>query len=151
MNDLLDELRTAGHAHAATQLSAKPQYIQPYIAFLFAAYNEQTAPIAASTTATSTTVTSTTTATSTTTTTVDAASSGGDSAAPERAAAINSRTVADILVACTWIVFGGDPVESLTRLLDAGLLPSTACGQLWQSSCEREAACMHGHAHPLTC
>jgi hypothetical protein len=139
MNDLLDELRTAGHAHAATQLSAKPQYIQPYIAFLFAAYNEQTAPIAASTTATSTT-----------TTTVDAASSGGDSA-PERAAAINSRTVADILVACTWIVFGGDPVESLTRLLDAGLLPSTACGQLWQSSCEREAACMHGHAHPLTC
>lgn len=114
--DLFDELHAAGYAHAATQLTAKPQYIAPYIAFLFRHYNAAPAvPPTATTESTG----------------VDDVA---DTSAPA-GRAIDSRTVADILVACTWIVFSGEPVESLTRLLDAGLLPSTACGQLWQSSC----------------
>lgn len=116
---LFDELSAAGHAHAATQLAAKPQYIAPYIAYLFRKFNESA--LAASAAAA---------------VAAAAAQTSGADAAPRGTKSNNSRVVADILIACTWIVFGGDPVESLTRLLEAGQLPSTACGQLWQHSCK---------------
>jgi hypothetical protein len=112
--NLFDELRAAGHGHAATQLTAKPQYIAPYIAYLFQKFNQSAAATAAAA----------------------SAASGADEAAPR--GNNNSRVVADILIACTWIVFGSDPVESLTRLMEAGQLLSTACGQLWQHSCTKE-------------
>lgn len=116
---LFDELGAAGHAHAATQLAAKPQYIAPYIAYLFRKFNESALAVSAAAAVVAAAATTT----------------GGADAAPRGTKSNNSRVVADILIACTWIVFGGDPVESLTRLLEAGQLPSTACGQLWQHSC----------------
>lgn len=120
---LFDELSAAGHAHAATQLAAKPQYIAPYIAYLFRKFNESA--LAASAAAA---------------VAAAAQTSGVVDAAPRGTKSNNSRVVADVLIACTWMVFGGDPVESLTRLLDAGQLPSTACGQLWQHSCKDKMA-----------
>jgi hypothetical protein len=49
--------------------------------------------------------------------------------------------MSDILIWCSWLMFAGDPVEGLTKLIETRQLVNSVCGAMWRSSGEPTRIC----------